>query len=759
MTSALRFDASGAALELGNPWRETPRPGGDVLGANAYYLTYNGYPFPVVSGELIMQRYPRNEWGEAIASLKASGCTMVSSYLFWSLVEPNPGQFDFTGNNDIRVFAELCAEQGMLFSPRIGPFNNSEFLLGGLPPWLYGMPFTERSNDAGYLERVQLYFTAVGRELDQLYWQDGGPVVMVQLENELSHAPNDWSTLFGYTATDHRGPEGVEFTRHMDNLRDAAVAAGIDPPFFSMTGWGTAGAIPDSFIPSYGGYMDLHYRPGPNSRLTMFTYGDYPHRGSRPVIFSELGTGSPTRAAYRSMSATEMATTTALTRLGGVETTFLGYYLFHGGTNPVRGDGFGWTMKEPEFAVRSYDFWAPFSEFGEPRPSSYTLNAINRFVQDFGSDLAPMQVIHAEDPVTDPDDDRLRATVRSDGDSGFVFLSNYGNHTPMSPRDDVHLRIRLRDSVVEFPQRMSLPVESGAELIAPVNLRVGHVTVTAATSWPLARLHDEGCGATLVAAARQDAAEYLFAGVSVNDVHADGAEIADYGSGCVVVAPAGTTIAIHSGNRTSRIVTLAWEEGLRLQSFDVDGKRTLAASREDFRGLETGIEIRRLRPLGDTGAPAAELVTITPDGGLRRTTTTLPSPSIGLEQLHVQHLSPSRVVIRARGDVGALSDLWLDVAYDGDVCRLFDIRSGTLIADDLNRGIPWRMKLGRFSEALAGAGLQVRVEPLAHKESVSDPAGILLDSVMRTKGHAEVRELAFSQLVYSAPLALDGRDG
>jgi hypothetical protein len=80
--------------------------------------------------------------------MRDAGVSVVSSYVFWGLFEPRAGEFDFTGPNDIRRVAELCAKLGLPFAPRIGPFNNSEYLLSGLTPWLCGMPLVERSNNA-----------------------------------------------------------------------------------------------------------------------------------------------------------------------------------------------------------------------------------------------------------------------------------------------------------------------------------------------------------------------------------------------------------------------------------------------------------------------------------------------------------------------------------------------------------------------------------------------------------------------------------
>ncbi|MFC7620359.1 beta-galactosidase [Microlunatus sp. GCM10028923] len=700
-------------------------PTGRTVGANNQHLTLDGEPWPIVAGEFHPQRYPRAEWAEAVRALRAGGCTMVSSYWFWNLVEPEPGRFDFTGPNDIAAFARICAEHGMWFTPRIGPFNNAEFLLGGLPPWLYGMPVTERSNDPAYLDLVARYYAAIGDQLRGWFWGDGGPIAIVQLENELSHAPNHWRTLFGYTATDHRGPEGDEFTRHMAELRRLAIEGGIAAPIFSMTGWGTAGEVPgDDFLPSYGGYFDLHPRLGPNSPLTTFGGGPaYPYRGRLPIAFSELGTGSPGRAAYRPMSPPEMMITTALTRLGGAESIFLGYYLAHGGTNPVRGDGFGWMTKEPAFGLRSYDFWAPVSEFGERRDSFYRANPLNLFVREFGGELARTASVPVQDPVTDPDDDRLRAVVRADDHGGFVFLSNYGNNTALSDRDEVTVRVTLAADEVVLPRQARLAVPSAGWAILPVNLELGHgVTLRSATAQPLARLGTAERPCLVSFAPTAEPVEYV--------LEAGGERLA--------LTSSGGTASIPIADRTVELITLDRAAAERAQVITGRAGKRLVISEDELTETPEGLRLSRFVPLGSTDPKPATL-RLLPGEELQEAS--LPAPRLEPDDLEIERLSESRWVLRvAAGTITEPDDLWIDLDYVGDLCRAFDTGTGRLIADNFNQGVPWRVKLGRFASALT-TGVQFRVEPVVEEEAERLMPAMLLDSRDKIIGPAAIRSV------------------
>ncbi len=740
----IEFDAKGAGIHpepLAGWGAESPD--GHRLGANTYHLTLDGEPFPVVSGEFIPQRYPQAEWRDALIALRDGGCSVVSSYVMWGLVEPRAGEFDFSGANDIRRVAELCRELGLLFAPRIGPFNNSEYLLGGLPPWLYGMPLVERSNDPRYLERVRQYFARLAAELRGQFYADGGPIVIVQLENELAHAPNDWRTLFGYTATDHRGPDDPEeFAAHMRALREIAVEEGITAPFFAMTAWGLPGDVdPGDYLPTYGAYMDLHPQPGENHVLTTFQGGEYPYRGARPTAFCELGTGSPARAAYRPMTPAGHTVTTALTRFAAVESLFLGYYLFHGGTNPVRGDGFGWTTKEPAFPLRSYDFWAPVSEFGERRESFHSILPLNLFVREFGADLARTEAVEPHEPVLDGAEDRLRTLLRADAANGFVFYANYGNNHPLSERQDVRLRVALAGRDVDFPRRSRFTVADGATGVLPVGLPLGAgLVLRHATAQPLARLGTAEHPVVVFHAASDAEVEFAIDGVRPEDVTGEDIGAAfDEGDAATVVVTADSSFTVSAGTRSVTIVTIPTAQAERALIVQTLEGRRLVTSEAELSADAGAVELSTFTALSDP-APADSALRVV---GATTIPVRLPASALAADVVSVERLDEGRLLLTVADPVIDLADLWADIAYTGDLIRLFDAGTGLLVGDEFTRGIPWRIKLGRFAEQLRGEGLQLRVEPLSELVEVPNAEGILLDHAEQTQGDARIDELRF----------------
>ncbi len=151
---------------------------------NSDFLLKNGKPWFPVMGELHYSRYPKKLWPEALAKMKAGGVTIVSSYIFWIHHEEKKGEYDFTGNRDLRGFLHAVQDAGLPVFLRIGPWCHGEVRNGGLPDWIMEKDYEPRTNDKGYLEEVKTYFAVLAEQIRGLLWEDGGPVIGIQIENE-----------------------------------------------------------------------------------------------------------------------------------------------------------------------------------------------------------------------------------------------------------------------------------------------------------------------------------------------------------------------------------------------------------------------------------------------------------------------------------------------------------------------------------------------------------------------------------------------
>ena len=145
----------------------------------------NNEPFVVKAAELHYPRIPKPYWDQRIKLCKALGMNTICLYTFWNAHEPKEGEFDFTGQNDLREFIKLCKENDMKVILRPGPYVCAEWEMGGLPWWLLKKKDIRlRENDPYFLERVDKFQKAVADQVSDLTIANGGPIIMVQVENE-----------------------------------------------------------------------------------------------------------------------------------------------------------------------------------------------------------------------------------------------------------------------------------------------------------------------------------------------------------------------------------------------------------------------------------------------------------------------------------------------------------------------------------------------------------------------------------------------
>lgn len=167
-------------------------------------LVIDGVPRIVLAGEVHYFRLARDEWADRVDKLAAAGCDTVASYIPWLVHELPDGTFDLSGRsrpeNDLGAFIDLCASRGMRFLARPGPFVMAELKNEGLPYRVYeehpeivpvswdGSAVSSRTVDylaPAYLEECARWYAAVMPVLASRLAPAGGPVIAVQLDNEV----------------------------------------------------------------------------------------------------------------------------------------------------------------------------------------------------------------------------------------------------------------------------------------------------------------------------------------------------------------------------------------------------------------------------------------------------------------------------------------------------------------------------------------------------------------------------------------------
>jgi beta-galactosidase len=156
------------------------------------HFLLDGKPIIIRSGEMHYPRVPVEHWRDRFRKAKAMGLNTITTYVFWDLHEKLPGRFDFSGNLDVARFAKIAQEEGLFLIVRPGPYICTEWDFGGIPSWLLrekGMQV--RSKDPRFIAASDRYLKEVGKRLIPHQIQNGGNIIMVQVENEYGSFGND----------------------------------------------------------------------------------------------------------------------------------------------------------------------------------------------------------------------------------------------------------------------------------------------------------------------------------------------------------------------------------------------------------------------------------------------------------------------------------------------------------------------------------------------------------------------------------------
>ncbi len=739
-------------------------PAGVTIGLNSRYLTRNGEPWLPVMGEFHFSRYPRAQWEEEILKMKAAGVDIISTYVIWIHHEEVKGQLDWSGQRDLRAFAELCAKHRMYLVARIGPWDHGEVRNGGLPDWVLQQGPT-RVNDPVYLASVRAWYGQIGEQLKGLLWKDGGPVVGIQLENEYSL----------------RGPGAGE--AHILELKRIALASGLDVPLYLITGWDNAVVPPRAVIPVYGGYSDAPWDSSiaklPPAEVYAFRFqsrvaanvnndsargepgAKRPTADQLPYLTAEIGGGIEDTYHRRPVIAPGDIGAMVPVMLGsGVN--FYGTYMFQGGENP---DGKLSTLQESQetgypndLPIKSYDFQAPLGEFGEERASLRQLKVFQYFLNDFGAELAPMTV-HAPEslPRNSPDLSVPRASVRSSGDAGFIFFNNYVRGYSMPARRAAQFLIRLPHGTLAVP-RNPVDLPSGAYFIWPFNLRIKGITLRYSTAQLFTRLENSGATTIYFEAWPGIPAEFAFDAATVRALKASsGVTTRDSGAIYVSGIQPGVESSIDlvsSQGDSVRLAVLSAHEAEDAWKVHLGGRDHLLITDQDFladpdaQGAYIWLRTRTAPQFNFTITPplAAALkadLPLTPASvtsltasftaearawddpvDCRSTQTAGVAPPVkfgpslpyrprGVAQApdagDLPQAAKWQITVPA-GALNGLSELFLEVNYQGDVARLS--ANQRLLDDNFYNGMPWMIGLKRFLAADQPSTFELSVLPL-----------------------------------------------
>ncbi|CAN8004536.1 unnamed protein product [Ixodes hexagonus] len=309
----------------------------------------DGQPFRFVAGSIHYFRVPRAYWRDRLYKMKMAGLNVIDTYIEWSGHQPERNVFNFEDEYDLEAFLEIAQDIGLLVIVRPGPYICGERDNGGFPYWLlrYYPDMKYRSMDRNYVKEVERWFHHILRKLKGYLYNKGGPIIMVQVENEYGHYPDCNKNYMEFMLSlleSHLGHDVVYFRSDSpseeryacDAVRDALVAGCCDPKAQVESAF----KIISDAMPIKGG----------------------------PIVVSEYYTGWMDYWGFKHNPADPPRVVGTFEDMMNHNASVT-FYMFHGGTS----FGFGAATSSTSPLVTSYDYDAPMSESGDPRPLYYMI--------------------------------------------------------------------------------------------------------------------------------------------------------------------------------------------------------------------------------------------------------------------------------------------------------------------------------------------------------------------------------------------------
>jgi beta-galactosidase len=325
----------------------------------------NGTAVRLLSSSFHYFRAPHVLWRDRLMRLKAMGINSVEAYVPWNWHEQRPGEFDFSSpERDLAGFLALCHSLDLLVLLRPGPYICGEWEYGGFPSW-FPDDVVVRTYNGPYIALVTRFWTEVFGIVKPFLFENGGPVVLIQMENE-----------FGFYGDVQKNPLDKQYLEYLVQLTRALLGPRVvlytTTPIDSM-GQGTLTDGSVVSLPDFG--------PDTNSSAVWAQQKQFNPPGKSPRMCTEYYTG------WISTWGAKLANTSSADVASSLETLLsqnasVSFYMGFGGTNWGWWNGADldkdeWSKGNLQPVLQSYDYNAPVSESG-----TFNLGAdgVNKFL-------------------------------------------------------------------------------------------------------------------------------------------------------------------------------------------------------------------------------------------------------------------------------------------------------------------------------------------------------------------------------------------
>ncbi|KAK8353256.1 hypothetical protein V6Z12_A05G145400 [Gossypium hirsutum] len=352
----------------------------------------DGKPFQIIGGDLHYFRVLPEYWEDRLLRAKALGLNTVQTYIPWNLHEPEAGKLVFEGIADLVSFLKLCQKPGLLVMLRAGPYICAEWDLGGFPAWLLSIhpDVRLRSSDPAYLQKVEGWWGVLLPKVALLLYGNGGPIIMVQIENEFGSCGNDKAYLSHLVklARGHLGEDIILYT----------------------TDGGSRETLEKGTIQGDGVFAAVDFTTGDNPWPIFKLQKQFNSPGKSPPLSSEFYTGWLTHWSEK-MARTDADFTAAALEKIMLQNGSVVLYMAHGGTNFGFYNGANTGADESDYKpdLTSYDYDAPITESGDVdnakfkaiRRTGYGSIQLKRtaFLFDLLDEIDPLHIVEAESPT------------------------------------------------------------------------------------------------------------------------------------------------------------------------------------------------------------------------------------------------------------------------------------------------------------------------------------------------------------------------
>ncbi|MBQ4110636.1 MAG: beta-galactosidase [Clostridia bacterium] len=452
-------------------------------------LIRNGKPWLPVMGEMHYSRVPEREWEKSLKIMKDGGIEIISSYVFWNHHESEKGKFRFDGNRNIKKFVQMCDDMGLYFFLRIGPWAHGEARHGGFPDWLVeeckeacrdmDIKWPEVSG-VGTRRVVEPYMTCLKEYIKKICDElsDCRNIIGVQIENELTDAPE-----------------------YMNKVREIVVENGMNVPLYTATAWGNARLENTNLLPIWGTYPEAPWERDSENALIQIDAG-YKFQKERnssligadilsgnksnticnadnaPYMTCELGPGNQITYHRRPLITEEDVYSVSVCKLGS-GCNLLGYYVYRGGLNPTdEAKPLQESMASGypnDYPIVTYDFQAPIGSDGQIRRSYFLFKELFDFCHSFGDIIAPMDSVLDENEQNED----VRWAVRTNGESGFLFVNNHSRSKKLKEQKNVEFNIETKNGNIAIPFEK---IPSDATFFVPFGLNVKGINIKYSTA-------------------------------------------------------------------------------------------------------------------------------------------------------------------------------------------------------------------------------------------------------------------------------------